>query len=292
MAPEEIVAPAEVVVPVTPVSVTAPASAPVVPAAPAPAKPADVVAAPEAVAEAEQDGGTAEPYALVVPSYVPIAQLTPEREGYVAEFSQVAADAGLETRYPGMAQALLDQVVECASALEYQQGDEYTNAEDATATMHQLLGPERGAAIIKDAQQTVRTLGPAFAEYLDRTGLGNDPAVLVALAQANFFTRTPAQAQIELDATMQTKGYLAGDKLMVLKVHALSRIANRGETDTSAKAIAEVQARPAPTQAPVTGSEAALRAEAAALVPKKGRMSHEQSVRFQEITAKLAGGAA
>jgi hypothetical protein len=240
MATEEaVVAPATEVVaaPAAPAPVAAPAPAP------APAKPAEVVVEPEVVAEAEQ--GPAEPYSLVVPSFVPIAQLTPEREAHVAEFSQVAADAGLDTRYPGMAQALLDQVVECASALEYQQGDEYTDAFDATATMHRMLGPERGAAIIKDAQQTVKALGSAFAEYLDRTGLGNDPAVLVALSQANFFMRTPEQARTELEATMRTKEYLAGDKLLVLKVHALSRVAARGETDTSAAAIAEMKARPA-----------------------------------------------
>lgn len=290
---EPIVAPAEA---------PAPEVAPVVPApAPAPEKPE---VKPELVEGEQPEVGTSEPvvpaapYELKVPDFIPLGERTPEREAYISEFAQVAAEAGLESRHPGLAQALLDQAVEAATTLGvYTAPDEHTTAEDAFQTMGQMFGKD-GAGIVADAQKTVRALGPQFAAYLDRTGLGNDPAVLVALSQAGYLGLSPEQAREQLAATMQTKEYRRGDKAMVLKVGALSRIANRTDENESLQALEEFKARQAaPTPVHVAGQgvrgpeDVALREEAAKLASKHGGMSRVEADRFMTITKRLSGGA-
>jgi hypothetical protein len=165
----------------------------------------------------------------------------------------------------------------------YQAPDEHFDDVDARAEMVRLFGEERGTEFIRAAQQTVKALGPAVADWLTETNLGNDVGVLVALSQADFLMRSPDAARKELEATMKTEGFLKGNKMLVLKVAALSRIANRETvTQQAPKMEGLLNRQPAGTQ------EAALRAEAAKLASKK-QMSREDAARFQQITSQLAG---
>jgi hypothetical protein len=239
----------------------------------------------EIVEQHQQPEATAaEPLPLVVPQFVSLKERTEEREQYVSEFAQVAGESGIK---PEIAQGLLDHVVETASALTYEAADQYTTDVDARESMVKMFGEEIGTQIIRDAQQTVRALGPKVAAYLDRTNLGNDLGVLVALSQAGYSTRTPEQAQKELAATVATKQYLAGDKLLVLKVHALSRIANRQDGVEQPKMAGLLNREPVSA---VEDRQQALRDEMAALVPKKGEMTREQADKWMAINKQLNGG--
>jgi hypothetical protein len=235
-----------------------------------------------------------EPLALVIPEFIPLAERTPEREAYVSEFQQVAADAGIKS---DIAQGLLDHVVEVATTLQYDRPDPSGNAmlgldDDVVARdqITRMFGAETGAQIIKAAQQTVRGLGPKVADYLNRTNLGNDVGVLVALAQTGYLYRTPETAREELAATMQSKAYARGDKLTVLKVAALSRIAHREEAEpTSAPAKPQMVRTGLMRTVPADVHQQEMRDELATLAKKSHHdLTLAERQRWMELIARVS----
>ncbi len=80
---------------------------------------------------------------------------------------------------------------------------------DESACMKTLLsryGRDGGTKVVKDARAAVLRLGPKAVQFLDSTGLGNSPAILMALAayQRGDLHMSPETAQAELDKI--TKG--------------------------------------------------------------------------------------
>ena len=173
----------------------------------------------------ESAHGGGEPVQLAIPSFLPLAEQTPEREGFVAEFSQIAPQVGLDAR---TSQGLLDMVVDAATTLPYQGTDQYTTAEDTFDAMARLFGETEATDLTHRCQRYVTSLGPKVADYLDRTGLGNDVGVIVSLALAGtgWLKLSPAQAKESIDKLMKTENYAKGDKLTLIKLNTLSRIAN------------------------------------------------------------------
>jgi hypothetical protein len=179
--------------------------------------------------------------------------------------------------------------------LQYVAADEHTTDDDARAQVIQMFGEENGTKLIRAAQKNVHALGPAVAEYLDRTNLGNDVAVLVALSQAGFNTLSPAKAKEALEATMKEKGFLQGDRRLVLKVAALSRVANReGSPEDQLNAAARKAASPAKPKSAgqaqyVASQKAAVdaRAELATLAGKRD-LTPEDRQRWATLVAQVS----
>src|SRR5207253_638223 len=135
----------------------------------------------------------------------------------------LAPQAGIDS---ATAQGVLDVAVDAAVALTYSIDLGHTTPVDAQAEMNRLYGDKVAAGLITSARSYVKAR-PALREYLDSTGLGNDPAVLTALAFAGtgLLASTPAQAKDGIAKLMATPEYARGDKLTLVKVQALSRIA-------------------------------------------------------------------
>jgi len=273
MAEPSVVAPVEVV------------EAPVVPAAVPPEKEAEPKAAvvepekPAVVAEPEKPAVAAEPHALVVPNFVPFSEQTPERSAMVEEFSQVAPGAGLDAE---TSQGLLDLVTDAVTMLAYEAVDQHTTAQDTFDTLVKNFGQEVAAGIANRAQRYVAA-HKGLGDYLDRTGLGDDLGVVVSLsmAQEGVLKFTPEKAQAEVSRLMQTTAYRQGDKQVLLKIHALSRIASKGEAkkeQAQAKAVAADVGKAA---------KAAVQAELQSLASKK-TLTEEERARWITLVAKLS----
>src|SRR5207237_8351983 len=92
----------------------------------------------------------------------------------------------------------------------------------------------------------------------DTPGPGNDPSFLGALAFADsgYLTQSPADAQKRIEELMKSKEYLKGDRLVQVKLHALSRIAHRDVKSENGQLAAAAQAKAAVKPAgPAAGAE-------------------------------------
>jgi hypothetical protein len=100
-------------------------------------------------------------------------------------------------------------------------------------------GEEYGPRLQR-VHSTVGKLGPKFAAWLDATGLGNDPAVLVALAEYGAGTSklSQADAQRELSAIMTDPKHphWHGSKASVDRVRLLSEIAHAEPSEEEERA--------------------------------------------------------
>jgi hypothetical protein len=240
--------------------------------------------------EQQQAEASGEPYTLN--ANVPMKELTPEREAFISEFAQIAPSVGLDA---GTAQGLLDMVVDAATTLTYQPADEFTTPEDAFKAMTQTFGEEAATDLVNRAQKYVKSLGPKVADYLDRTGVGNDVGTIVTLALAGtgWLKLTPAQAQESIAKLMKTKEWAAGDKLTQIKLHTLSRIASRAATSPQQQPIRAAQKSEQFAQASADAS--AARAEAAKMLAdssgplmNSGHKDHADAVaKWHALTAKL-----
>ena len=246
----------------------------------------------------EQPQAETVPHDLKVPEFVSAKEITPERESFVSGFAQIAPQAGIDAP---MAQNLLDLAVDAATALPYQALDADADPEDARAAMYQLFGEENGKNLIQRAQLYTRARGDAFASWLDETGLGSDPAVLVSLAfaHANYFSFTPAQAQEQISKITTSPEYQrGGDPLSTIKLHVLSRLVAKeapSQEQQLAAAAKEMQAKRA-AAAPAAAAPAAAqdaRAELAALMKQDsllnaGHPDHASAVkRFHQLASKI-----
>jgi hypothetical protein len=176
----------------------------------------------------EQQRQPVAPYELLVPDWIDPKAVTEERQQIFEGFSQIAPEVGIGSQ---VAQGIVDLAIDSAIALQYSH-DEHTDATDARAELNRLYGEERASGIIKNAVAYAQSRGTRFTDWLDETNLGNDASVITALAFAGtgWLDRcTPAVAEKRIAEIMSTKEYLAGDKLSVIKVQMLSRIANKND---------------------------------------------------------------
>jgi hypothetical protein len=244
-----------------------------------------------AVEEAPQP---VESFELQVPSFVDAREITPERQGYVTAFQALAPEVGIDA---AAAQGLLDVAVDAAVALDYT-SDPAASSDDARATMIRFFGDENAKNLIANAQRYAQARGESFLKYLDTTGLGNDPSVIVSLAFAGstYLTQSPAQAKEGIAKLMASKEYQAGDKLAMVKLHALSRIANRDAVDPLAVAVKQTpmsREREAAMKS-ATQSDGEIRSELSKLLDPRGPLlsgGPEQAahkVRYFELLAKLS----
>ncbi len=191
-----------------------------------------------AVSEEEQHQTSEAGYQLNVPADVP-AVTAEEQRPALDEFAAAASAAGIE--HP-VAQAMVEAFVDADSAMDYR-GDLDADGAEAYLRSHWR---EKFTEKIASVHKTVKALGPAFAEYLDRSNLGNSPAVLQVLADFGLFRMAKAEAQAELQ---KIKGDFKSDYFSqdhwrripaVLKVKILSRIAHAEDapvTDPRARAM-------------------------------------------------------
>src|SRR5437899_475310 len=172
-------------------------------------------------AAAEEAPQQIESFELKVPEFIDTREITPERQGYVTEFQALAPEVGIDAV---AAQGLLDVAVDAAVALDYQMDLTESTDVDAREAMTRLFGDENAKNMIDRAQKYAHARGESFLKYLDTTGLGNDPSVLVAMAFAHsgYLRQSPAQAQQQIEKLMKSDSYRAGDKLTLVKLHALS----------------------------------------------------------------------
>jgi hypothetical protein len=234
--------------------------------------PAEEQPEPAGEQEHEQQQTETQPFELQVPSFVDNRAITDERQSFLNDFSALAPQIGIAAPE---AQALLDTVVDCASSFEYEARED-ASADDARLEVENLFGAERSKGLISQAQRYVASRGEAFQNYLDRTNLGNDPSVIVALAfaGAGWFdpkAATPEWAQKQLDEVMKSPEYGKGDRLALVKVHLLSRLVHKSERNQEQKLGAEVRTTPMSQEREAAATASTdVRAELAKLLSPKG----------------------
>lgn len=219
---------------------------PIVPGAPMPASPPDApdpsaapapgpgakgtqspVHAPAPPAEGQGAEGeleiTGEGYALSFPEGLPPSLVTEEATGLLGEFGILAKAAGVP-----LAEA--DRFVRLYTEVATTEGHAVnaSSPDSVIGWLHHRWGEEFDAKM-GTVHATVQKLGPRFSQWLEATRLGDDPAVLVALAEFGAGTsKLPrAEAQRQLDEIMSDPkhGYWHGSKSSVDRVRLLSEIA-------------------------------------------------------------------
>jgi hypothetical protein len=107
-----------------------------------------------------------------------------------------------------------------------------SNPTECVNVLHNQYGAEADA-IIRDAKAGAKMLGAKGRMYLDATGLGNAPSVLVALAHfyRGDFKLSPESAQAELTKLRSSKGYQAGERSPVDRGRLLGMLATRAGGD-------------------------------------------------------------
>jgi hypothetical protein len=244
---------------------------------------------PEPEAELVEQEASGEPtdvpVSLTVPEFVDAKQVTEERQGYVNDFAQLAPQIGLSGE---AAQDLVNLVVDCAVTLPYSAPDQHTTPEDAISALGQLYGEATAKDLIARAQKY--TAGSEkLKDYLDRTGLGNDVGVLTALALAGsgWLALPPKEAAGATKRLMASPEFARGDKLTLVKLQMLSRLAERGEgQQPTPQATVELKR----LESNLEVSREALKQQAVALVAKskKGDMSPEDRAEFMELTRRIS----
>jgi hypothetical protein len=252
--------------------------------------------------EQEQQPGEQQPVApheLQIPTWVDDKAITESHQTWLGDFQNIAPTSGIDAR---TAQDILEIAVDGAVHIGDHGIDiENSTPEEGQIAMERAFGAAAAKGLIENAQRYVKAHGGkngALANWLTETGLGNSPEIVTALAFASsaYFKLSPEKAQGEIDKIMQSKEYGQGSKLAVLKIQALSRVANRNslseEAQLNALARERAKANAQAPAAPATSveSRAKLEAEAATLGKKafNGSMTSADKVRWMEITATLS----
>jgi hypothetical protein len=277
------------------------APAPAAPAAPAAAPAAKeeekpVAAAEEPVAEevAEAPKETPAPYELKVPEWIDMREITAERQGHLTAFQTMAPEVGIDA---AAAQGIIDVAVDAATQLDYQSDPDATG-DDAQEAMTRVFGEATAKNLIGLAQQYAHARGESFKKFLDTTGLGNDVSTLVALAfaRSGYLTQSVTEAKAEIAKIMQSEAYQQSNKLALLRLQVLSRIAHKdtgpdAQLASAARVAAAKPAAPAPAASAATGDP---RADLAKLMGKgsalydAGHPEHAAAVkRFHELAGRV-----
>jgi hypothetical protein len=145
----------------------------------------------EPAAASPKGGG----YTLDVPAEVP-KQFVEETQANVEMASQLGHELGI-------AQDTMQTLVDFAVALgvDDQSGVALENRGECEGVLLARYGEAEGGKIVADARAAVQRLGPKAVEFLNGTGLGNSPAVLMALAsyQRGELHLSVEAAQAQLD---------------------------------------------------------------------------------------------
>jgi hypothetical protein len=150
-----------------------------------------------------------------------------EAEQYAADVGVIAAEQGIPAEE---AQTIFDCAVDI-SLSNQQAGLDLQNVNACRAALEHRYGTN-AQGIVRDAVAAVKRLGPDVAAYLDHTGAGNDPGVLLTLAE--FYRGTtrlsPEAAAKELAKVRADKNFWNGDKYLVDRARLLGTIAARSSS--------------------------------------------------------------
>jgi len=237
-----------------------------------------------------------ERYSLEAPADVPPGRVTDEVSSIIGAFAEAAHIAGLRQ---SVAQDVLEGFVDAMSVLgadNRYEGDD----DDAESTLRGYWG-EQYDGMMKIVRNNVRVLGTDFAGFLDETRLGSDPRAILAIANLTDYERSPESAQKELDRLMKLPNYTSPDRqkraLIVSRIQALSRVANRETASTEGRlnAIARTQAAPVAAASPSASNATDASAEATKMMSDRkgalmnsGHPDHDAAVKkYHALIAKL-----
>ncbi|PYP34173.1 MAG: hypothetical protein DMD46_17135 [Gemmatimonadetes bacterium] len=233
-------------------------------------------------------------YRLETPSDVPTAAAI-KWDSTLDGFSKAASGAGIPQP---IAQNLMQSFIDADAALGgYGNGENAYTSEDAESSLRAFWGREAYDGQMRKVWKTVKGLGTHFAEWLDGSGMGDHPAVCVALANWADTKLTKAQAQAELSKIMsdEKSDYFSQDSWRrqpaVVRVKMLGRLAYAEDAPVSHPVARARNAEAARVEQAATKARADARSEAAALVAKldKGTPAEREATkkRFIELTARL-----
>jgi hypothetical protein len=213
-----------------------------------------------------EDGEEAdEPTELSVPGEVPKEHV--ERiEGYLTELAPMAQEARIPV-------SELQDIVDFAVSLgvsDTSRIDYAGNPDASIATLKRTYGEEGAAKIIADAQAAVRALPRSVADWLDSSGLGDDPSTLCALAawKAGDLKMSPAKAQAELDKMkgedLRSSAYKNVNhpqhKSAVARANLLYRVLEKADAKRESQPAPKRSALPSPANAKKASLERELQA--------------------------------
>ena len=225
-------------------------------------------------------------YRLETPSDVPTAAAI-KWDSTLDGFSKAASGAGIPQP---IAQNLMQSFIDADAALGgYGNGENAYTSEDAESSLRAFWGREAYDGQMRKVWKTVKGLGTHFAEWLDGSGMGDHPAVCVALANWADTKLTKAQAQAELSKIMsdEKSDYFSQDSWRrqpaVVRVKMLGRLAYAEDAPVSHPVARARNAEAARVDAAYT--------RLAELVAKldKGTPAEREATkkRFIELTARL-----
>jgi hypothetical protein len=164
-----------------------------------------------------------EGYPLTFPDGLPSTLVTEDATAMLSEFGVLAKSVGVSQTEANQFVRLYTEV-----ATSEAHAVDAGNPDSVRGWLRERWGGEFDARLNK-VHATVHKLGPKFSAWLNATGLGNDPAVLVALAEYGAGTsKLPkAEAQRQLDTIMgdPKHPYWHGSKSAVDRVRLLSEAA-------------------------------------------------------------------
>jgi hypothetical protein len=270
-------------------------------AAAAPA--AEIVQRSEADALVEQatDG-----YALAMPGELP-ATVAADWRPTLESFTEVAQATGMTAATAqNYVELLTDAEILLDGAAPGNPGMTFEDGPDGDR--HQCERVLRGFwrdqydTKLAAVRAAVKAAGPKFTQWLDDTGLGDRPSVLVALSMAGDLKLSKKQAQTELDKLTgdRKSDFYSQDawrrKPAVARVKLLGRIVYGGAAEQLRGAQGEARSRAATSNAATAGKvKADARAEANTMLADKAgplnnrsHADHQAAVaRWHELTARL-----
>jgi hypothetical protein len=223
----------------------------------------------------------------------------PAAKGYDLEIPEVSAekqqvlddtvhDVGILGAEAGIDPDQLQQLVNVATdfALDEPEGLDYSNQDECEAVLRGKWEDsynERVAVV----QAQVKQWGPAVAEYLSGTGLGNSPGVVQAIyefATRGRITGVEALKQIAKIQTDPKHPYWSGDKKAIAEMRMLQEVSNKhAEKAPGGRTVAGVS-----TTSEIESEIAAIRAD-----PKYTSLNSRERAplvaRMQSLMAQIHG---
>jgi hypothetical protein len=166
----------------------------------------------------------------------------PAAKGYDLEIPEVGADkqqtlndtvhdVGLLGAEAGIAPDQLQQLVNVATdlALDEPEGIDYSNIDECVNVLRGHWGDDYDKRVAVVNEQ-VKQWGPAVAEYLNATGIGNSPGVVRAIyehATKGQLTGVEALKQIAKIQGDPKHPYWSGDKKALSEMQMLQQVSNK-----------------------------------------------------------------
>jgi hypothetical protein len=190
------------------------------------------------------------------PTELSVPEETPkEHVERIAGFMEDLAPITRELNLPvGDVQDVVEFAVSLAVA---DRAADLDNPQACVTVMEHLHGRTETEKIIADARDACDRLGVKMKQWLDATGLGNDPSVLYALAAWNRgdLRMSPERAQAELDKLTRDpksayrNANAIGHKGAVARANMLYRVLSKGEAKKSAEPAISKPKTPAKSSA-------------------------------------------